>query len=354
MTEKKELLSQLKIDREESKSGGISIPVVLILLILVLGVGVTGATLFLGEDTSDETTPLIAAKSDQEATQQQVKKASNDITAPEPTPRAATIQTSNSDTILDGSGYITARRIATVSAELTGLITDVLVEEGMQVERGQVLAKLDDALAQVNLKLAQAQVSASRARILSAEANFREAERVLARVSKLQSNDFSSEARLTNSMLNVETSKAELARAQADLEVTVLEVARQQERLNDHTIRAPFGGIVTFKNAQPGEIVAPGSAGGGFTRTGICTIVDMKSLEIEVDVNEAFIGKVFQGQKVRANLDAYPDWDIPASVIAIIPTANRDKATVRVRIRIEAEDTRILPDMGVKVAFYKA
>ena len=354
MTEKKELLSQLKIDREESKSGGISIPVIIIVLVLVLGMGVTGATLFLGSDTPDSSAPLVAAKSDEAKESSDTQQASNDITAPEPTPKAARVQSSTSDTILDGSGYITARRIATVSAELTGLITDVLVEEGMRVERGQVLAKLDDALAQVNLKLSQAQVSASHARILSAEANFREAERVLARVSKLQSNDFSSEARLTNSMLNVETSRADLARAKADLEVATLEVARQQERLNDHTIRAPFGGIVTFKNAQPGEIVAPGSAGGGFTRTGICTIVDMKSLEIEVDVNEAFIGKVFQGQKVRANLDAYPDWNIPASVIAIIPTANRDKATVRVRVRIEAEDSRILPDMGVKVAFYKA
>jgi multidrug resistance efflux pump len=135
--------------------------------------------------------------------------------------------------------------------------------------------------------------------------------------------------------------------------VAKVETRRQQERLDNHTIRAPFSGVVTQKNAQPGEIVSPSSAGGGFTRTGICTIVDMSSLEIEVDVNESFIGRVYPGQKVRASLDAYPDWDIPASVIATIPTADRAKATVQVRIEIELQDARILPDMGVKVGFLK-
>jgi RND family efflux transporter MFP subunit len=357
MSDKKELLSQLKIDREDTATSRSKLPIILSAALL-LGITTAGAYFLIGQDNSvaQNELPFETASNDINDT----PKAANDITAPEPTPKAAVIQSntpangSNSDTVLDGSGYITARRMATVSAELTGRITDVLVEEGMRVEKGQVLARLDDALAIVGLKLAKAQANASKARILSAEANFREAERVLARVSKLQSNDFSSEARLTNSILNMETSKADLARAKADYEVATLEVSRQQERLNDHTIRAPFGGVVTIKNAQPGEIVAPGSAGGGFTRTGICTIVDMTSLEIEVDVNEAFIGRVSNGQKVIANLDAYPDWDIPASVIAIIPTANRDKATVRVRIRIEVDDPRILPDMGVKVAFYRA
>ncbi len=351
MSEKKELLSQLKIDREEETNGGVKWPII-ILMILIIGIGTTASVFFFETDNKKDPEILIASKTPEPSTPNQ-KTVSNDITAPEPIPRASVIQSDNSATVLDGSGYITARRMATVSAELTGRVIDVLVEEGMQVEKGQVLARLDDALAVVNLKLAQAQANASKARILSAEANFREAERVLNRVSKLQSNNFSSEARLTNSILNVETSKAELARAKADYEVANLEVSRQQERLNDHTIRAPFSGVVTIKNAQPGEIIAPGSAGGGFTRTGICTIVDMTSLEIEVDVNEAFIGRVSTDQKVVANLDAYPDWDIPASVIAIIPTANRDKATVRVRIRIEVNDQRILPDMGVKVAFYK-
>ncbi len=223
----------------------------------------------------------------------------------------------------------------------------------MKVERGQILARLDDAIARVNLKYAQAQLKSVEARIKSVEAGFVEAKRVFDRVSALESSNFSSEAQLTNSILGLETAKAEIVRTRADVEAARLEVARQQERLDDHTIRAPFSGVVVIKNAQPGEIVSPGSAGGGFTRTGICTIVDMTSLEIEADVNEAYIGRIFSGQRVKAKLDAYPDWTIPASVIAIIPTANRAKATVRVRIKLEVTDSRILPDMGVKITFYK-
>ena len=116
-------------------------------------------------------------------------------------------------------------------------------------------------------------------------------------------------------------------------------------------LRAPFAGVVVTKNAQPGEMISPISAGGGFTRTGICTIVDMTSLEIEVDVNEAYIQRVKAGQDVNAVLDAYPDWQIPAEVIAIVPTADRQKATVRVRIGFRERDSRVLRDMGVKVAF---
>ena len=217
--------------------------------------------------------------------------------------------------------------------------------------RGQVLATLDDALASVNLKLAAARVDVLEARSQSLLASLQEAERNHIRV---KNNEFSSDAEKTRALSELQRLTASLQSAKADETVARLEVTRQQERLADHTIRAPFGGVVTVKNAQPGEIVAPTSAGGGFTRTGICTIVDMQSLEIEVDVNESFIGRVFPGQPVEARLDAYPDWTIPASVIAIIPTADRAKATVQVRIKIELSDSRILPDMGVKVAFMKS
>lgn len=357
MTDKKELLSQLQIDRSaKTESSGSSKMVAAIAIIAVLAIGGASWTYLSGSENND--TLAVAENSSDNSREIADKSAGGtDITAAEPIdvdkPAQVAAVQSDGDTILDASGYITARRMATVSAELTGRITDVLVEEGMRVEPGQVLARLDDAVAQVNLQLAQAQVTVTEARIESAVAQLKEAETVLARVSSLQTNDFSSEARLTNSEFQVASSKAELARARADAEVARLEVARQQERLDDHTVRAPFGGVVTIKNAQPGEIVAPGSAGGGFTRTGICTIVDMSSLEIEVDVNEAFIGRVFDGQRVKANLDAYPEWDIPARVIAIIPTANREKATVRVRVGIESDDNRILPDMGVKVSFYR-
>ena len=264
-------------------------------------------------------------------------------------PQPAASSTEN-NSILTSSGYITARRMATVSAEIMGLITEVNVEEGMAVSEGQVLARLDDALAQVSYDLAHAQIGVLTARRNSIMANLEEAKRNYERAKK---NSFSSESDRTGALALVQSLTADLESAEADIRVALLEVKRQQERLADHTIRAPFAGVVTVKNAQPGEIVAPTSAGGGFTRTGICTIVDMQSLEIEVDVNESFIGRVFPGQPVEAHLDAYQDWTIPASVIAIIPTADRAKATVQVRIKIELSDPRILPDMGVKVAFLK-
>lgn len=255
------------------------------------------------------------------------------------------------DRILNASGYITARRIATVSAEITGRITEVLVEEGMRVEQDQVLARLDDALAQVDLRLAGAQVRASEAALASLSAQLAEARRVLARNRGLEEKNFVTDAEITRSVAEVERLTADVARAEADLEAARQQADRARERIDDHVIRAPFAGVVTDKNAQPGEIVAPGSAGGGFTRTGICTLVDMASLEIEVDVNEAFISRVVEGQPVEARLDAWPDEPIPARVVAIIPTANRDKATVKVRIGLDRPDPRILPDMGVNVAF---
>ena len=132
------------------------------------------------------------------------------------------------------------------------------------------------------------------------------------------------------------------------------QVAYWEQQLDDTIIRAPFSGIVTSKNAQPGEMISPISAGGGFTRTGICTIVDMESLEIEIDVNESYINRVGAGQAVEATLDAYPEWKIPCKVIAIIPTADRQKSTVKVRVGFDKLDPRILPEMSVKVAFREA
>jgi RND family efflux transporter MFP subunit len=259
-------------------------------------------------------------------------------------------QVDPSDVILNSSGYITARRMATVSSEVMGLITQVNVEEGMKVEQGQILATLDSRLADVNLDYAQAQLAVLNARRKAILVNLNEAKINYQRILK---NTYSSDAQRTSGYAAQQSLMANVESANADILVAKVETRRQQERLDNHTIRAPFSGVVTQKNAQPGEIVSPSSAGGGFTRTGICTIVDMSSLEIEVDVNESFIGRVYPGQKVRASLDAYPDWDIPASVIATIPTADRAKATVQVRIEIELQDARILPDMGVKVGFLK-
>ncbi|TVZ41990.1 RND family efflux transporter MFP subunit [Alteromonadaceae bacterium 2753L.S.0a.02] len=253
--------------------------------------------------------------------------------------------------VLNASGYITARRVATVSSEVMGRIISVDVEEGMAVAEDQILARLDDEAARVNLDLARAQIVAQRERINSFQTDLEEARRVLNRVTQLDHEKFTSEAALTRAQADVKKATAGLATSRAELRVAELNAERLSQEVDDHTIRAPFSGVITVKNAQPGEIVAPAAAGGGFTRTGICTLVDMDSLEIEVDVNEAFIGRVAAGQKVIANLDAYPQWDIPAQVIAIIPTADRAKATVAVRIALQVKDARVLPNMGVKVAF---
>jgi HlyD family secretion protein len=254
--------------------------------------------------------------------------------------------------ILDASGYITARQMATVSAKVMALILSVEVEEGMRVEKGQVLARLDDTQARINLELAKTRVLTQESLVQSLKVDYAEAVRELKRVQNLGSaGNFSSESQLSRAQTLEQKLKANIASAEADLAAARLQVALQQNHLEDHVIRAPFTGVVTTKNAQAGELMSPSSAGGGFTRTGICTIVDMDSLEIQVDVNEAYINRVSEGQKVTAVLDAYPEWKIPASVIAVIPTADRAKATVRVRIRILEKNPKILPDMGVKVSF---
>lgn len=253
---------------------------------------------------------------------------------------------------LVASGYVVARRIATVSSENFGKITEVLVEEGMEVAEGQVLARLDDTLAVTDLSLAQARVATAEATLAGTRANLAEAERVSARQQRLSARDVSTEAALTQAQARVAVLKAELSRNEADLRVARLNVQRQQETLEKLTIRAPFAGVVVDKNAQPGEIISPSAAGGGFTRTGICTIVDMDSLEVEVDVNEAFIGRVAAGQRAEAVLDAYPDWKIPAQVIAVVPTANRDRATIKVRIALKEKSPRVLRDMAAKVTFF--
>lgn len=336
-----ELLDQLKIDRDApAEHSGIKPRTALAIGAGFALTGLLAGLLFAGDGATDSQTiaPPVEPSTAVSPSRLDLPPPA-DIASPE--------------AILNASGYITARRMATVSAEIMGLITSVDVEEGMRVDKGQVLATLDAAVATVNRDFALAQVRVLAARAAGIQANLAEAERQQVRYAGLIDRNYSSRAELSQSEANVASLKASLVSAQADIDVAKLEVRRQQERLDDHTIRAPFAGVVTQKNAQPGEIVAPSSAGGGYTRTGICTIVDMDSLEIEVDVNEAFIGRVEAGQKVRANLDAYPDWDIPATVIAIIPTADRAKATVQVRIGIDTKDSRILPDMGVKVAFLK-
>jgi RND family efflux transporter MFP subunit len=265
--------------------------------------------------------------------------------------RAATGGSAAAGAVLNASGYVTARREATVSAKVTGKVVEVLVEEGMQVEAGQVLARLDDSIARKNLALFEAQLAVARSSKVTNQVNLDLARRTLSRTQELFATQFASQADLDAAQAAAASLEAQI-RTDAD-NVTVAErgVALQRQGLEDTVIRAPFAGVAVSKDAQPGEMISPVSAGGGFTRTGISTIVDMSSLEIEVDVNEGYIQRVKGGQKVEATLDSYPDWRIPCHVITIIPTANREKATVKVRIGFDQLDPRILPDMGVKVSF---
>ena len=260
--------------------------------------------------------------------------------------------------VLNASGYVTARRRATVSSKVTGKVVDVLVEEGHPVREGQVLAHLDDTQARAALNFAEAQLASSQKAAAEDEARLHQAELQLGRLQQLLRENVVGKAELDSAQADVDALRARIAHSRQQVSVAERQVELQRTNLNDTVVRAPFSGIAISKDAQPGEMISPVSAGGGFTRTGICTIVDMSSLEIEVDVNESYINRVRADQKVEAVLDAYPDWTIPAHVITTIPSADRQKATVKVRIGFDRPagpgtplDPRILPDMGVKVSF---
>lgn len=253
--------------------------------------------------------------------------------------------------VLNASGYVTPRRRATVAAKITGRVKEMLVEEGMPVEEGQILARLDDSDVQAAYAAARADRDAAKAAIPGSEAALKDAEATLTRTRELQKAGYMDQQALDDAQASRDSLRSQLAVSRAQLKVAEARIAIAQRDIDNYTVRAPFKGIAVSKDAQPGEMVSPISAGGGFTRTGISTVVDMESLEIEVDVNESYIAKVFSGQKVEAILDAYPDWKIPATVRTVIPTADRQKATVKVRIGFDTLDPRILPDMGVKVAF---
>jgi RND family efflux transporter MFP subunit len=254
-------------------------------------------------------------------------------------------------TLLNASGYVTPRRRATVAAKITGRVTEVFAEEGMRVEVGQVLATLDDSDARARLLSAQAERDATFAALADLEVNLANAERELRRAEELQKQGVASVQAVDFARTSVESLRARIALTREQVRAAEARIAVARQDLENCIVRAPFAGLVVSKDAQRGEMVSPISAGGGFTRTGIATIVDMKSLEIEVDVNESYIARVKPGQPVTATLDAYPDWHMPAKVRTVIPTADRQKATVKVRIAFDKLDPRILPDMGIKVAF---
>jgi RND family efflux transporter MFP subunit len=253
--------------------------------------------------------------------------------------------------VLNASGYVTPRRRATVSAKVTGKIRDVYIDEGMRVAAGQVLARLDDVDAVAALRAAEAEKAVAVATLEDLRVQLANARRSFERNGDLRARDLVSQESLDNAETAVASYEAQLVLAGERINAAERSVGIARQNVDNCVVRAPFAGVVVSKDAQPGEMVSPISAGGGYTRTGIATIVDMASLEIEVDVNESYIARVAPAQRVEAVLDAYPDWRIPSKVRTVIPTADRQKATVKVRISFDALDPRILPDMGVKVSF---
>lgn len=256
-----------------------------------------------------------------------------------------------SASVLDASGYVVARRMATVSAKITGKVLDVRIEEGQHVKEGEIMATLDPVDANAERELAVAQLGAARSQVNGVQAQLHEAEANARRLGTLVGQQLVSKAQYDQAVAERDTLRAQMVTAQRNAKVAADRLQIADNGVDNTIVRAPFDGVVTAKAAQPGEIVSPLSAGGGFTRTGIGTVVDMDSLEVEVDVSEAFIGRVKPKMPVEATLNAYPDWKIPAEVITIIPTADRGKATVRVRIALKQKDPRIVPDMGVNVSF---
>ncbi|MDP3858839.1 MAG: efflux RND transporter periplasmic adaptor subunit [Stagnimonas sp.] len=258
--------------------------------------------------------------------------------------------------VLDASGYVVARRQATVSSKITGKVMAINFEEGQRVAEGEVLARLDDSNVASQLALAEAQVEQARAQLTELRVSLANAEREARRNRDLLEKKLVSQAVLDNAQTAVEQLRARLASSEQGVKVAQRQLAVIGQQLDDTVVRAPFAGVITVKNAQPGEMISPLSAGGAGTRTGLGTLVDMNSLEVEVDVNENFLNKVRDGQGASTKLNAYPDWEIPSRLVAIIPTADRSKATVKVRVGFErlageALDARILPDMGARVSF---
>jgi len=258
---------------------------------------------------------------------------------------------SEAGAVLQATGYVTARRQATVSAQITGTLTDVMIEEGDRVKKDQVLARLDDSGYRAALDAAKAAAGAAHALVAQYQAQLAQNLRDAEREKKLAAQGLVATQLAEQARTLADSTRSQLVSQQRQAVSADAQVTEAQVNFDYCVVRAPFDGVITTKDAQVGEIISPFSAGGGFTRTGIGTIVDMDSLEVDVDVNEAYIGKVKANMPAEAVLDAYPDWKIPAHVIAIVPTADRGKATIKVRVALEHRDVRIVPDMGVRVSF---
>jgi RND family efflux transporter MFP subunit len=253
--------------------------------------------------------------------------------------------------LLDASGYVVARRLATVASKTTGRVMEVLIEEGQRVEKDEIIARLDDSNTRASLSQAQAQLAQAEANLQASKVALDDARPIFERSQQQFEKQVISADAFDKAKASFNAAQSDYAVRERGLSVARSALSMAQRAQDDMTVRAPFAGVVTVKAAQAGEMVSPVSAGGGFTRTGIGTIVDMDSLEVEVDVSESFINRVKPGQPANIKLNAYPDWEIPAEVIAVVPTADRSKATVKVRVGFKERDARVLPEMGARVSF---
>ncbi|MEI9983041.1 MAG: efflux RND transporter periplasmic adaptor subunit [Aliidongia sp.] len=327
MTDKSALLNQLRIDRAPPRDTNRSWLLWSLAAITVLAAAGAGAWYALGSAGTLHVRAGVAQVA------------------------AATGNPAGGGALLDASGYIVARRSATVAAKITDRVVQVLIEEGQHVEADEIIARLDDTNTNAALSLAKAQVAQAQASVNAARIAAQDAAPLYQRQQKLVAQGWTSAETFDTTRANYDAAQTNLLVQQQVLASTQASVEVAQRNQDDTIVRAPFAGVITVKAAQPGEIVSPISAGGGFTRTGIGTIVDMDSLEVEIDVSESFINRVHPNQAATIKLNAYPDWQIPGEVITVIPTADRSKATVKVRVRILAKDPRILPEMGARVQF---
>ena len=322
MSRPEELLSQLRIDRSAPPPSS-RLGLWLALMIIAIVAVALSLWFWLGRDTGIEvrTAPVVS------------------------------LGDGSSASVLDATGYITARRIATVSSKVTGKVREVLIEEGQHVNEGDILARLETTDADSQLQLAQSELASAQSQLAQAQAQLKLAESTLVRQKGLAAQQLVAASTLDAAIAERDSRAAQLVSLQRAVTVAQDQLNIAKNGVDNTVIRAPFTGVIVDKAAQPGEMISPISAGGGSIRTGIGTLVDMDSLEVQVDVNEAYIGRVTPKMPVEAVLNAYPDWKIPAEVIAIVPTADRSKATVKVRIALKQHDARIVPDMGVRVSF---
>lgn len=263
------------------------------------------------------------------------------------TPASPSMRSAVSSSTLSTSGYVVATRRAIVAAQITGRVDEILFEEGDRVQRGQVLARIDGRVAAADLAEARATELTAAAGARALIARLQEARLRYQRASALVQRGFTSRATLDEAEASVARLEAELDQARSQRNATVAQASQRRLLLDQHTIRAPFDGVITVKNAQVGEIISPISAGGSFTRTGIGTLVAMDSLVVEVDVNEAFIGAVRPGARAIVVAAAYPQARLRATVASIIPTAQRERSSVRVRLNLDPTHIRLMPEMSV-------